>query len=288
MSDVQRYTITSAHITQARMKPSSLQTFFTLLGWNGGKGESLPHVLEHLLMWKKRETLLFRLQKHAPLMMMSPIIVFFYGRQEGMPLIWILLPLSLPIAMLAAFLFWAFKTHWFGKKLSLLENGFVSLVGHSLIENLPQHRFLLREQLRLQSLLSKIQQKIEELHRIQNKLIAKSRELNEDSSDLLRSMEEERGHIQRVYEETQKILHTINQKLLEFEKQRSNILKRAELEYIRGQARAISQEEQTRFSQRALADLEIDEIFLQQSIGEVEEELGKHGVRFEIENQLSR
>jgi hypothetical protein len=101
-------------------------------------------------------------------------------------------------------------------------------------------------------------------------------------------MEEERAHMQRVQEETFSVLNTVNNKLLEFEKQRINIRKRAELECIRSQARALSQEEQTRFSQRALADLEIDEVFLQQSIREVEIELGKHGVQFELDNQLSR
>ena len=84
------------------------------------------------------------------------------------------------------------------------------------------------------------------------------------------------------------MLNTISAKFADFEAQREKILKRAELEYIRNQARVMSQEEQTVFSQRALAELEVDALFLQQSIQDVQDELGRHGVYFELENELSR
>ena len=116
----------------------------------------------------------------------------------------------------------------------------------------------------------------------------KSKELNEDSSRLSNSMNQEEENLRKAQKQTQLLLSKVRENLSLFEQQRAQILNRAELEYIRNQARALSQEEQQLFSQRALADLEVDSISLGGSIASVEQELGKVGVYFQVENELSR
>jgi cellobiose-specific phosphotransferase system component IIA len=221
-------------------------------------------------------------------MIISPVVAYFYAQKEAPEMIWLLVLLSIPIFFIGLFGLYAFKTGWFGKKLALLDKGFVVLIGNRLIENLPQHRFLLFEERRLERLLAQVQQRIQEVRSIHEKLIQKSRELNENSSQLSLSMQHEQEQLRKVYTETGEILSTIRLHLKTFEEQRSMILNRAELEYIRNQARTLSQEEQSQFSQQALADLEVDSLFLSESIGNVEHELGRFGVHFELENELSR
>lgn len=289
MSDIRRYTVTTQQINEAKKKPNSITTFFSLLRWDGMDNETIiPKELQKISRLQTLEKWLFVTQKHSLFMIISPIVAYMYAQQEAPSIVWLLVLLAIPIFCVGAFGVYAFKTGWFAKKLDILKHGFVVLVGNDLIENLPQHRFLLFEERRLERLRTQVQEKIKHVRDVHEKLIQKSIELNEDSHQLSISMQQEQEQLQKVYQETGALLSKIRDNLTRFEKQRSIILNRAELEYIRNQARTLSQEEQAQFSQRALADLEVDSLFLTQSIGHVEHELGRIGVDFEIENEFSR
>ena len=152
----------------------------------------------------------------------------------------------------------------------------------------PQHRFLLFEERRLERLLVQVRAKREQMSSVHQKLLQKSKELNEDSSQLSNSLIQEQEILRTAESHTKQLLSKVRENLATFDGQRSRILKRAELEFIRNQARALSQDEQYQFSQRALAELEVDSISLSESIKSVEIELGKVGVHFRSENELSR
>ena len=289
MSELRRYTITSRVLVESKKDTLSIQKFFLLLGWEPTKDTSaVPSELQKLLFLKKTEGWLAVTRKNQLFLIISPVIAYFYAQEEAPSLIWLLLSLSIPIFLVGLFGLYVFQTGWFGKQLDILERGFVVLLGDALNENLPQHRFLIFEERRLERLLVQVQQKIEHVHDIHRKLLHKSRALNEDSSRLSNSMKQEQEQLRKAKRETQTLLSRVRDHLALFEQQRSQILNRAELEYIRHQARALTQEEQTQFSQRSLADLEVDSISLGASIEGVEEELGKVGVYFQMENELSR
>ena len=69
---------------------------------------------------------------------------------------------------------------------------------------------------------------------------------------------------------------------------RQKVRQRAELEVIRNQARVLSQEESEQFSQRALADLEVDTIDLYHRISQFKEQMEDHELHFKGANELSR
>lgn len=289
MSEITRIAITQEHLLAAQSQQPSLENFFSYLRWEYTNHQiSIPAPLKDLLFWKQIENLVFRMHRHKNLMIIAPFLAYFYGQSEGAIFWWLLFPVSIPICVMGIFVLWSIKTNLFVQKLSLLDNGFVALVGNILLENLPQYRFLQQEKRRLEHLYQQVSQKEQEGCIVYEKLQKKSQELQEDSNSLLQSIEEEIQQLRKAKRETEKMLQTIQAKLHDFEAQREKIYKRAELEYIRNQARALSQEEQTVFSQRALSELEVDALFLQQSIRDVEDELGRHGVHFTLENQLSR
>lgn len=289
MSELRRYTVSTRVLAEAQKDTLSIQKFFLLLGWNPKIDSGVvPSGLQKLLFLKKLEGWLAYTRKNQLFLIISPILAYFYAQEEAPSLIWILVLLSIPIFLVGLFGLYVFQTGWFGKQLSILEKGFVVLVGDSFIENLPQHRFLLFEERRLERLSGQVQKKIEQVHDLHSKLLKKSRSLNEDSSRLSNSMKQEQEQLRKAKRETQALLSRVRDNLAIFEQQRSQIFNRAELEHIRHQARALTQEEQAQFSQRALADLEVDSISLGASIAGVEEELGKVGVYFQMENELSR
>ena len=119
--------------------------------------------------------------------------------------------------------------------------------------------------------------------RVHQKL-CRTKELNEDGSQLSNFDSRTKDFTncgipyKAVIVQSQKNLAT-------FEAQRSRILNRAELEFGRNQARALSQDEQSQFSQRALAELEVDSIALSESIKSVEMELESWGT-LQSENEL--
>ena len=289
MSEIRRYTITTQILREAKKEPTSIQKFFALLGWEYQKDkQAAPKELKKILALKNIEDWLSITRKNNLFFIISPVLAYFYAKEEIPSLIWVLVLFSIPFFLIGIFAFYAFQTGWFGKQLDILDKGFVILVGDALIENLPQHRFLLVEERRLERLSVQVQQKIEQVHDVHNKLVQKSKELNEDSSRLSNSMKQEQDHLYKAQQQTQLLLSKVRENLALFEQQRAQILNRAELEYIRHQARALSQEEQQQFSQRALADLEVDSISLGASIASVEQELGKVGIYFQVENELSR
>ena len=289
MSEIRRYTITSSVISQAKNDPLSIQKFFLNLGWEPPKHlHTIPNGMQRLIFLHKVEGWLALSRKNQLFLIISPVIAYLYAKEEAPSLLWVLLLISVPIFLVGLFGLYAFQTGWFGKQLQILDKGFVVLVGDALIENLPQHRFLIVEERRLERLLVQVQHKIQHVHDVHEKLLRKSKELNEDSSRLSISMNQEKEHLRAAKEKTQELLVQIRNNLALFEQQRSHILNRAELEYIRHQARALTQEEQQQFSQRALADLEVDSISLGASIKSVEIELGKYGVYFQMENEMSR
>ena len=289
MSEIRRYTITTQMLMDAKKDLFSIQKFFSLFEWEPPKDmRSIPSPLKRLLSLKVVEGWLSVTQKHQLFLIISPVVAYFYAKEEVPSLIWLLVLISVPIFCFGLFSLFALQTGWFGKQLVVLDKGFVALVGNSLLENLPQHRFLLFEERRLERLLVQVRKKIQQVDEIHNKLLAKSRELNEDSSRLSDSMTHEKEQLHKAQKETEILLSKIRENLTVFEQQRKQILNRAELEYIRHQARSLTQEEQYQFSQRALAELEVDSIELGANIASVEQELGKVGVYFEIENELSR
>lgn len=288
MSEIRRYTITAQMVLESKKQPTSIQKFFSLLGWEPKEKQAVPAELKKLVSLKKIEGLLSVTRKNQLFLIILPVVAYLYAQEEAPALTWLLVLLSIPVCSVGVFALYAFQTGWFGKQLDLLERGFVVLVGDALIENLPQHRFLLVEERRLERLLEQVKQKIQQVHEVHNKLIQKSKELNEDSSQLSNSMQQEQEHLRNAQRQTQQLLAKVRENLVQFEQQRAQILSRAELEYIRHQARALSQEEQEQFSQRALANLEVDSISLGASIASVEQELGKIGIYFQVENELSR
>lgn len=288
MSEIRRYTITNQMLLEAKKEPASIQKFFSLLGWEPSKNESIPSELQKLVYLKGVEGWLSISRKNYLFFIISPVLAYMYAQQEVPSLIWILVLLSIPVFFVGVFGLYTFQTGWFGKQLDVLKSGFVVLIGDALIENLPQHRFLLFEERRLERLLVQVQQKIQQLRDVHQKLLQKSRELNEDSSRLSASMHQEQELLHKAEGETKALLSKVREHLTLFEQQRKQILNRAELEYIRHQARALSQEEQQQFSQHALADLEVDSISLGRRIEGVEQELGKIGIHFQVENELSR
>ncbi|MAA79182.1 MAG: hypothetical protein CL916_07960 [Deltaproteobacteria bacterium] len=289
MSEIRRYTITTRILAEAKKDSMSIQKFFALLGWEPKEdAQYIPLELQKLMRIKKIEGWLSMTRKNQLFLIISPVLAYFYAKEEVPSLIWLLVLLSIPIFLVGLCGLYAFRTGWFGKQLGILDEGFVVLVGNALIETLPQHRFLIFEERRLERLLDQVQKKIQQVHDVHNKLLQKSRELNEDSSRLSKSMNQEQEDLHKAKQETQSLLSKVRENLGIFEQQRSQILNRAELEYIRHQARALTQEERSIFSQRALADLEVDSISLGASIESVEQELGKVGVYFQMENELSR
>ena len=161
------------------------------------------------------------------------------------------------------------------------------LVGNVLIENLPQHRLLLQEQSRLKKLVEHVQQQKEKLQILHTKLIEKSKALQENSHDLIHALRNESAQLDTVFHTTKELLHEVSSQLMQFDEQRKIIFQRAELEYIRSQARAFTREDQMRFSLQALTELQIDAVGIQHRINDVEYELGKQGLRYELDNKYS-
>jgi len=288
MPDIRLLTITDSILNHIQQHPDPVQQLFRSFGgdWNIKRRE-MSSQLADLLFWRDVEKRLSPLERNKVLLLFAPVFALTYANIGQTANIYWMLPIGLLMATLGALMFWLQSSAGKALKLKSLRKGFVVLVGNVLVENLPQHRLLLRERSRLQQLLSQAQAKKQELKQLHVKLIEKSRALQEDSSELINALRNEAHQIDTVFQNTQLLLQELNAQLARFETQRKVIVQRAELEYIRSQARALTKEDQARFSTQALTELQLDAIGIQQRINEVEYELGRQGIRYELENQYS-
>lgn len=290
MSDLRVCSIEAAALERA--KQDKARPIYSLLRQYGLEEtpkdlRSLPIALQQIYRWLLVERLNLKWSRYYLFVGMSPLFIATFAYQNY-PFLWILFPFSLPIAVLALALLFATQTGWMKTRLSLFNSPFVALVGDTLIENLPDRRALFFEKEKIGRQLALAHQKLSEIDQVERKLVEKSRSLGEQSQDLVASLHEERQEMQRYVQLAQQLLNDIQNRMNQLESIRIKVQQRAELEVIRHQARQLSQEESKQFSQRAMADLEVDTIDLRHRITQFREQMENQELRFKVENELSR
>ena len=288
MSDIRLVNITDTFIADVQQRPQPLHYLFAQLGgdWNIER-QHMSAQIATLIFWRDVERWVAPLGRYAMFLIFAPLFALSYSNMGGTSIVFVLLPIGMILSIIGAVLMWFQSSYATQYKLRVLKEGFVVLVGDVLIENLPQHRLLLQEQVRLQKLVVHVQQQKEKLQTLHTKLIEKSQALQENSNDLIHALRNEKVQLDTVFHTTQQLLYDVGSQLKQFDEQRKIIFQRAELEYIRSQARALTREDQIRFSLQALTELQIDALSIQTQINDVEHELGKQGIRYELDNKYS-
>ncbi|MEC7986884.1 MAG: hypothetical protein VX278_17070 [Myxococcota bacterium] len=290
MSDLRICFIETAAMERA--KQEKYRPIYVLLRQYGlekppGDLRSLPRALQQVYKWARIESLNVEWSRYYRFIGVSPFFIVSFANQ-AYPILWFLLPFSIPIALIAVALLVLTKTGWIRGRLSLFESPFVALVGATLIENLPDLRELVLEKDKIQQQVRSAQRKVVEIDSVERKLIEKSRSLGEDSSHLVQTLQEERAAMVEYQEQAQQLLSDIQEQMRHLELIRQKVRQRAELEVIRNQARVLSLEESEQFSQRALADLEVNTIDLRHRIAQFREQMVNQELLFKGENELSR
>ena len=239
--------------------------------------DTSPPIAE-ILKWYKYEKLLTRKNIRAVCAYSLFVPIFAYSFYQDNPtfLYLVLLILSLPICAIGAFcLFLINKKGRFSEKLQeFCKHPFICLIDDKLFENIPEMYALEIEQ---QNIAKRIQQSTDIEQKIDSlleQIQEKSNQMGEKAPvDICDELYREKQQQQNLREKARLLLADIKAKHHELKQLQAQIHNRADLEWLQAQARAITGDRVATFSQRALADLEVDTVDLHHRIDDLHHDL---------------
>ena len=84
MSEIRRYTITAQMLVEAQKQPTSIQKFFSLLGWEPKENmQAVPTELKKLISLRKIEGLLSATRKNQLFLIILPVVAYLYAQEEA-------------------------------------------------------------------------------------------------------------------------------------------------------------------------------------------------------------
>ena len=255
------------------------------------KDPALPVAVKELLKWHRFEKFGSANRNGTNffvLMAFSPLLAFAF-LQEEVELMIVGMAISAPISI-AGFIGMALsnKTQMAKKIDKFRARPFIALVGDTLLENLPE-----RHSLQLEA--SIIRQEIQQTHEIEKKidelleqLRDKRRELGENGEfPLYQEMETEKREQILLRQKATALLGEISQKQAGMEELREQEHNRADLEFLQSKARALTADHAIAFSQRALAELEVNTIDLRHRLHDFHRDLETAALKWKTRNQIS-
>ena len=234
--------------------------------------------IAELLKWYKYEQVLNRkdVRTFLTYSVFSPIFAYAFYNDDPTFLYLMLTIISLPICALGVLgLFVINKKKRFSDKIqAFCKHPFIYLIDDHLYENIPEMHHLEIEQ-------QKINQRIQQSVEIENKIDVIHKQIEEkrqqigtqNPTDIFDELKQEKKVQQNLREKAKSLLEDIGKKHQELKTLQVQIHNRADLEWLQNQARVLTGDRSTTFSQRALADLEVDTVDLHHRIEDLHHDL---------------